>query len=201
MSRPGARGRAWRLCAASPTRTRRASAALRDVSLVVGPARSSRSSVRAAPASRRSRGCWCASPTRRPARSASTATTCATSRSRRCARHVGLLLQDTYLPDVTAREAIAQGRAGAGDERDRGRGARRRHPRGAEALPDGYDTRIGPGGGRLSGGERRRLAIARAFVRDTPVLILDEPTTGLDEAARDALLEPLQALAAGARRS
>ena len=64
-------------------------------------------------------------------------------------------------------------------------------------FPQGYDTRIGPGGSRLSGGERRRLAIARAYVRDTPVIVLDEPTTGLDEAARDALLTPLRALARG----
>ena len=73
--------------------------------------------------------------------------------------HVGLLLQDTYLPDVSAREAIGHGREGAGDA----------------AIE----------------------AAARAFVRDTPVLILDEPTTGLDDAARDRLLEPLQALARG----
>jgi len=65
------------------------------------------------------------------------------------------------------------------------------------ALPGGYETRLGSGGRRLSGGERRRLAIARALVRDTPVLVLDEPTTGLDEAARDALLAPLQHLVRG----
>jgi len=112
-------------------------------------------------------------------------------------RHVGLLLQDTYLPDVSAREAIAHGRDGAGDDEiEAAARAAGIHEILAE-LPDGYATRVGPGGSRLSGGQRRRLAIARAFVRDTPVLILDEPTTGLDGAARDALLEPLQALARG----
>jgi ABC-type multidrug transport system fused ATPase/permease subunit len=111
--------------------------------------------------------------------------------------HVGLLLQDTYLPDVGAREAIGHGRAGAGDaEIEAAARAAGIHDV-LTALPKGYDTRIGPGGRRLSGGERRRLAIARAFVRDTPVLILDEPTTGLDDAARDRLLEPLQTLARG----
>jgi ATP-binding cassette subfamily B protein len=112
-------------------------------------------------------------------------------------RHVGLLLQDTYLPDGSAREAIAQGREGAGnDEIEAAARAAGIHEV-LEALPDGYETRVGPRGSRLSGGERRRLVIARAFVRDTQVLILDEPTAGLDGAARDRLLEPLHALARG----
>jgi ATP-binding cassette subfamily B protein len=111
--------------------------------------------------------------------------------------HVGLLLQDTYLPDVSAREAIGHGREGAGDDEIEAAARAAGIHDVLTALPDGYATRIGPGGRRLSGGERRRLAIARAFVRDTPILILDEPTTGLDEAARDHLLEPLQALARG----
>lgn len=109
--------------------------------------------------------------------------------------HVGLLLQDTLLPDASARVAIAQGRAGATDaevvEAARAAGILDV----LRALPDGLDTPIGPGGSRLSGGQRRRLAIARAFLRDTEVLILDEPTTGLDEVARDQLLPALQALA------
>lgn len=111
--------------------------------------------------------------------------------------NVGLLLQDTYLPDLSAREAIAQGREGATEPRGGGGRARCRRARRARRAAEGYDAPIGPGGRRLSGGQRRRLAIARAFVRDTPVLVLDEPTTGLDEGARDRLLEPLRALMAG----
>jgi ATP-binding cassette, subfamily B, bacterial len=111
--------------------------------------------------------------------------------------HVGLLLQDTYLPDVGAREAIAHGREQATDAEIEAAARSAGIHDVLTALPEGYDTRIGAGGRRLSGGERRRLAIARAFVRDTPVLILDEPTTGLDEAARDRLLEPLHALTRG----
>ena len=111
--------------------------------------------------------------------------------------HVGLLLQDTYLLDTTVREAIAQGRDGATDDEVVTAARIAGIHDVIAALPAGYESRIGSGGSRLSGGQRRRLAIARAFVRDTPVLVLDEPTTGLDEAARDRLLEPLQALAHG----
>ena len=47
-------------------------------------------------------------------------------------------------------------------------------------MPDGYDTELGERGGKLSAGQRQRLSIARAIVRDTPILILDEPTASLD---------------------
>jgi ATP-binding cassette subfamily B protein len=111
--------------------------------------------------------------------------------------HVGLLLQNSHLPEMSAREAIAQGRQGAtAAEVEAAARAAGIHAA-IEALPDGYNTSIGTGGGRLSGGQRRRLAIARALVRDTAVLVLDEPTTGLDPAARDRLLEPLRRLTRG----
>jgi ABC-type multidrug transport system fused ATPase/permease subunit len=111
--------------------------------------------------------------------------------------HVVMLLQDTYLPEMSAHEAIAQGRAGASDAEVEAAARAAGVHEVIAALPDGYDSSIGTGGSRLSGGQRRRLAIARAFVRNAPVLILDEPTTGLDRAARDRLLEPLRALTHG----
>ncbi|SHL59849.1 ATP-binding cassette, subfamily B [Streptomyces yunnanensis] len=65
------------------------------------------------------------------------------------------------------------------------------------ALPNGYDTVIAPATAALSGGQLQRIAIARAMLRDAPVLILDEPTTGLDTLAAQRILGPLHRLAAG----
>ncbi|GGU71521.1 protein-tyrosine-phosphatase [Streptomyces albospinus] len=65
------------------------------------------------------------------------------------------------------------------------------------ALPDGYGTVIAPATAGLSGGQLQRIAIARAMLRDAPVLILDEPTTGLDTLAAERILAPLRRLAEG----
>jgi ABC-type multidrug transport system fused ATPase/permease subunit len=65
------------------------------------------------------------------------------------------------------------------------------------ALPDGYDTDIGQRGSRLSGGERQRLSVARAFLKDAPVLILDEPTSSVDSRTELLILDALDRLMAG----
>ena len=64
-------------------------------------------------------------------------------------------------------------------------------------LEDGYDTVIGERGGTLSGGQRQRIAIARAFVRSAPILVLDEPMTGLDIESEVAVRDALQRLMRG----
>src|SRR5262249_11455599 len=65
------------------------------------------------------------------------------------------------------------------------------------ALPDGYETPVGERGTRLSGGERQRIAIARAFLKDTPVLILDEPTSSIDSRTEMVIVDALDRLMVG----
>jgi ATP-binding cassette subfamily C protein CydD len=67
----------------------------------------------------------------------------------------------------------------------------------ADALPQGLDTEVGEGGFGLSGGQAQRVAIARAFLRDRPLLLLDEPTAHLDPATEAEILDSLSRLAAG----
>ncbi|MEV7394448.1 ABC transporter ATP-binding protein [Streptomyces sp. NPDC091215] len=115
---------------------------------------------------------------------------------RRLRELITLLPQDPMLLDGTIRENIAYGRPGA-DERSVLRAAEAADVAGfAHRMSDGYDTAVGPGGRQLSGGQQRRVAIARALVRDTPVLVLDEPTTGLDAESARRVMEPLRRLMA-----
>jgi ATP-binding cassette subfamily B protein len=65
------------------------------------------------------------------------------------------------------------------------------------SFPDGYDTVVGERGMRLSGGERQRISLARAFLKDAPVLILDEPTSSVDMRTEDRILDALQRLFVG----
>jgi ABC-type multidrug transport system fused ATPase/permease subunit len=107
------------------------------------------------------------------------------------------VLQETLVFHATIRENIAYGRPGASDaEIEAAARAADAHAFVA-ALPDGYDTVIGQRGRRLSGGQRQRIAVARAMVRDAPVLLLDEPTTGLDAASAERVLEPMRRLMSG----
>jgi ATP-binding cassette, subfamily B, bacterial len=111
--------------------------------------------------------------------------------------NIALLLQETLVFDGTVYENIAYGRRDATREQvDAAAIAADAHEFIA-ALPDGYDTEIGQKGRRLSGGQRQRIAIARAMVRDAPVLILDEPTTGVDAESGSRIMGPLRRLMGG----
>jgi ATP-binding cassette, subfamily B, bacterial len=116
---------------------------------------------------------------------------------RRLRQEVTLLLQETLLFDGTIRENIAYGTPDADDERI-AQAARAADAAGfIDLLPQGYDTLVGQHGHALSGGQRQRIAIARALLRDSPILVLDEPTTGLDAVAARRVLAPLRRLMAG----
>ena len=64
-------------------------------------------------------------------------------------------------------------------------------------LPDGYDTIVGERGGTVSGGQRQRIAIARALLRNSPVVVLDEATTGLDPESASLVMDAIEQLVAG----
>jgi ABC-type multidrug transport system fused ATPase/permease subunit len=110
---------------------------------------------------------------------------------------VAVLLQETLVFDGTVRENIAYGRAGATEVEIVSAAKAADAHEFIRALPDGYGTQIGQKGRRLSGGQRQRVAIARAMIRDAPILILDEPTTGLDAESGRRVLEPLRRLIGG----
>ncbi|WP_246144195.1 ABC transporter ATP-binding protein [Actinacidiphila oryziradicis] len=111
--------------------------------------------------------------------------------------NVAVVLQETLVLHGTVRENIAYGRPDAsGAEVVAAARAADAHEF-IKLLPEGYDTLVGQRGRLLSGGQRQRLAIARAMIRDAPVLILDEPTTGLDAESGRRILEPLRRLMAG----
>jgi ATP-binding cassette, subfamily B, bacterial len=109
---------------------------------------------------------------------------------------ISFVLQDTLLFRATIWENIAYGRPDA-DPEDTVRAAKLANAHDFILdLPDGYATMVGDRGMSLSGGQRQRIAIARALVRDTPILILDEPTAGLDAASELAVVEALDRLMA-----
>ena len=107
-------------------------------------------------------------------------------------RQVSFVFQETMLFDATVEENIKLGRAEATDTEIRIAARTAGAHEFIEALPDGYQTRLGRAGGKLSVGQRQRLSIARALVRDTPILILDEPTSALDPDTERRLVASLR---------
>jgi ATP-binding cassette subfamily B protein len=87
-------------------------------------------------------------------------------------------------PDSSDDEIIAAAKAAASHEFIMG-------------LPEGYETAVGERGSRLSGGERQRISLARAFLRNSPILILDEPTSSVDVHTEEAIMEATERLMSG----
>jgi ATP-binding cassette, subfamily B, bacterial len=110
---------------------------------------------------------------------------------------VAIVLQEPVLFEGTVYENIAYGRSGASQAEVLVAAEAALVDEFVSRLPDGYDTRVGERGATLSGGERQRISIARALVRDAPILLLDEPTSGLDPHSEWLLLQAIQRLIAG----
>jgi ABC-type multidrug transport system fused ATPase/permease subunit len=110
---------------------------------------------------------------------------------------VGLLTDDARLFDTTIAANLRIASPDADDARLRAALTEARLLDWVDSLPQGLDTMVGEQGSRLSGGQARRLALARALLKDFPILIMDEPTEHLDEATADALTADLLTVTRG----
>jgi ABC-type multidrug transport system fused ATPase/permease subunit len=111
--------------------------------------------------------------------------------------NIAIVLQETLLLDGSIADNIRAGRPAATHAELITAARNADAHEFITALPQGYNTRVGQRGRLLSGGQRQRIAIARAMIRDAPILILDEPATGLDAAATERVLTPLRRLITG----
>jgi ATP-binding cassette, subfamily B, bacterial len=109
----------------------------------------------------------------------------------------GIVLQDSLLFATTVRENIAYGKLDATEQEIVTAAKAANAHEFIMELENGYDTVVGERGTTLSGGQRQRIAIARTFIRNMPILILDEPMTGLDIESESTVREALQRLMAG----
>jgi ATP-binding cassette subfamily B protein len=110
---------------------------------------------------------------------------------------IGLVFQDTFIFDTTVRENIGIGQPQATDADIMAAAKAARLDEDIQAMPSGYDTVLGERGVRMSGGQRQRLAIARAILRNPTVLLLDEATSALDAQTETGILETIAALKHG----
>ena len=112
-------------------------------------------------------------------------------------RQVGFVLQDTSLFHGTIRDNIAYGRPGATDQEIVEAARLANADEFISRMAHGYDTMVGERGMTLSGGQRQRIGIARAIVRNAPILILDEPTAALDTESEKLVIDALEKLMKG----
>jgi ATP-binding cassette subfamily B protein len=112
-------------------------------------------------------------------------------------RQFAIVLQDPVLFSTSVAENIAYGRPGASQHEIIAAAESAGAHGFIQALPDGYDTSVGDRGMRLSGGERQRIGLARAFLKDAPILILDEPTSSVDLVTEGEIMDSLARLIQG----
>ena len=112
-------------------------------------------------------------------------------------RNISMVFQNVYLFRDTIKNNIKFGRPDAADEQIIAAAKAARCHDFIMALPDGYDTVIGEGGSSLSGGEKQRISIARAMLKDAPIVILDEATASIDPENEHLIQEAISALTHG----
>ena len=112
-------------------------------------------------------------------------------------QQIAIVLQDTLLFSTTVRENIAYGRPDATEEEIREAARRAQADEFISQLPNGYESEVGERGGHLSVGQRQRIGIARAFLKNAPILLLDEPTSALDPTTESAIMETIKELMRG----
>lgn len=112
-------------------------------------------------------------------------------------KNIGIVQQDVFLFNGTIKENIAYGDFSATDEQIVGAAQKANIHEYIQGLPDGYDTNVGERGVKLSGGQKQRVSIARAFLKNPPILILDEATSALDNATEMLIQDALGKLSEG----
>jgi len=109
----------------------------------------------------------------------------------------GIVLQEPVLFSTSLAENIAYGKIGASMEQIIEAARLANADEFITRFPAGYDTQVGERGVQLSGGERQRISLARAFLKDAPILILDEPTSSVDTATETLIMEAMERLMRG----
>src|SRR6266498_3521892 len=110
---------------------------------------------------------------------------------------IAIVLQDTLLFSTTVRENIAYGRPDATEEEIIEAARRAQADEFIRQMPQGYGSLVGERGGHLSVGQRQRIGIARAFLKNAPILLLDEPTSALDPTTESAIMDTIKELMQG----